>query len=555
MAELTATGLSPGEAWVFSGMLAGKSVDLEGAELRPRWKSLAQRLVVYPMIMRSIGWKVLTADLPDRDAVVAAVAKADPHGPRPDDAASADDGVIAFKIHRPDPAQERTPGAGTEAGHGDEGEDGDDPRYVLTAAGRRRLDQVDEPPWPAEIGPAALQGMAGEVVGIIEPNTEADPAAVLVQFLVAFGNLIGDGPTVHVDGHDHHANLFAVVVGDTSRARKGTSWRRVREVLSACDPDWAAGRVLGGLSSGEGLIWAVRDPIKGPDKRTGDEVVLDRGIDDKRLLVVENEFGGALRVLGREGSTLSAILRQAYDGGDLQFLTKSNPAASTSPHVSLCGHVTREELAKHLSSVEAFNGLGNRILWACARRSKLLPFGGDADAGAMTALARRLAVVADDARAAGALRWTSTGRARWADAYDVLTESRPGLLGAVTSRAEAHTLRLSMIYALLDRSPEIADVHVEAAAAVWRYCADSAAFLFGRFGKESKLDAQADQVLAALKQHHQGLSRSTISLKVLNSKMTAADITRILDSLVKAGQASRRTVVTGGRSSEWYFAL
>src|SRR5690349_15513216 len=87
MAEGTRAVLSPGEAWVFGGLLAGKKIDLQRADMRPRWRDLARRLAGYPMLIRAIGWNSLTADLPDRDEVLAAVAKAEPDGPRPDDTA------------------------------------------------------------------------------------------------------------------------------------------------------------------------------------------------------------------------------------------------------------------------------------------------------------------------------------------------------------------------------------------------------------------------------------------------------------------------------------
>lgn len=403
--------------------------------------------------------------------------------------------------------------------------------------------------WPEPMGPAAWGGFAGQVVGRIAPTTEADPTAILIQFLAGFGNLVGRGPFVRVDGHDHRANLFAVIVGDTSRARKGTSWRRVHGVLAGCDPSWAATRTSGGLSSGEGLIWEVRDPIYGLDKK-GDQVLTDQGTADKRLLVVESEFGGAIRVLGREGSTLSAILRRAYDGEDLRFMTKSNPAVATAPHISLCGHVTREELARHLSSVEAFNGLGNRILWTCSRRSQALPFGGDADPRVLEALSAYLIGLADDAREAGPIAWAASGARIWSDRYDDLTTAAPGLLGAVTSRAEAHSLRLAMIYALLDRSREIAEDHVLAALAVWRYCADSAAFLFGELSN----DARTSAVVEALAQNPDGLSRSDIQRGVFNGHVSARDLGRVLDSLVADGSIRRETRETGGRPAQWYIA-
>mgnify|MGYP001144354206 CR=1 FL=1 len=403
--------------------------------------------------------------------------------------------------------------------------------------------------WPEPMGPAAWSGFAGQVVGQIAPTTEADPTAILIQFLAGFGNLVGRGPFVRVDGHDHRANLFTVIVGDTSRARKGTSWRRVHRVLSGCDPSWAATRTSGGLSSGEGLIWEVRDPVYGLDKK-GDEVLTDRGTADKRLLVVESEFGGAIRVLGREGSTLSAILRRAYDGEDLRFMTKNNPAVATAPHISLCGHVTREELARHLSSVEAFNGLGNRILWTCSRRSQSLPFGGDADPGVLEALSAYLTGLADDAREAGRIAWAPSGSRLWRDRYDDLTTAAPGLLGAVTSRAEAHALRLALIYALLDRSREIAEDHVLAALAVWRYCADSAAFLFG----EISTDARTNAVVEALAKSPDGLSRNDILKGVFNGHVSSRDLGRLLDSLVADGSIRRETRETRGRHAQWYFA-
>ena len=168
------------------------------------------------------------------------------------------------------------------------------------------------------------------MVRLIEPSSEADPVGVLLQFLVGFGNAVGPGLSVLADGHQHHANEYVVTVGDSSRARKGTAWRaRVRPILAHADPGWADDKVTGGLSSGEGLIWEIRDPILGTDKKTGQVIVTDAGVEDKRLLVVESEFGNVLRVLAREGNTLSAVLRLGWDGDDLRAMTKNNPARAT----------------------------------------------------------------------------------------------------------------------------------------------------------------------------------------------------------------------------------
>ena len=118
-----------------------------------------------------------------------------------------------------------------------------------------------EAPWPKPLAAAACHGIAGEIVRLIEPNTEADPATILFQFLAAVGNILGPDAYVRVEGDRHPPRLYVVQVGRTAKGRKGTSWGRVRELLEAVAADWIEDRVASGLSSGEGVIQAVRDPV------------------------------------------------------------------------------------------------------------------------------------------------------------------------------------------------------------------------------------------------------------------------------------------------------
>lgn len=162
--------------------------------------------------------------------------------------------------------------------------------------------------WPASLAPEAFYGLAGELVHAIEPHSEADPAALLIQVLVAYGNIIGRNAHWYAESTRHALNLNAVLVGASSKARKGTSWNRTHELFARVDPDWRVHS--GGLSSAEGFIWAVRDGHDGD----GDDKKADPGVQDKRLVVVEEEFASALRVMERPGNALSPILRQAWDG-------------------------------------------------------------------------------------------------------------------------------------------------------------------------------------------------------------------------------------------------
>ena len=50
------------------------------------------------------------------------------------------------------------------------------------------------------------------------------------------------------------------------------------------------------------------------------------------------------------------------------------------------------------------------------------------------------------------VRFTPAARVLWGAEYGGLTADRPGIYGAVTARAEAQVLRLSLIYALLDEA-------------------------------------------------------------------------------------------------------
>jgi hypothetical protein len=205
-----------------------------------------------------------------------------------------------------------------------------------------------QPEWPT-IDDTAYHGLAGDFVNTIEPHTEADSAGLLVQFLVAFGNIVGPEPYYLVESDRHHANLFAVLVGNSSRGRKGTSGGRVRLMAQAADEVWSSERNAAGLSSGEGLINAVRDKVMKWNAKDQTNEIVDVGVTDRRLLVTEGEFAGTLSVMERAGNTLSPVIRNAWDGLPLQTLTKSSPLRASGAHISIIGHITKDELKARLT--------------------------------------------------------------------------------------------------------------------------------------------------------------------------------------------------------------
>jgi hypothetical protein len=334
-----------------------------------------------------------------------------------------------------------------------------------------------EPPWPI-MGPAAYHGLAGEVVAGIAPYTEADQVALLLHFLASFGNAVGRSPHYLVEATPHFANLFLVTIGRTSRARKGTGADWILRIFEIADPHWAHNCIHSGLSSGEGMLTPVRDPVYA--MRKGVEEQIDPGVEDKRMLLDEREFSQVLRVMRREGNVVSRMVRDAWDCREvIGTLTKHNRTKVTKAYISIIGHITAEELRNLLDQTEMFNGFANRFLLACVRRGKLLPHGGAPSPELIENLGQKTSQAIEVTRPIKRVTMTSEAAGFWEEIYPVLSKDQPGLLGAITARAEAQTIRLALVYALLDGSPQITQEHLEAAQAVWRFCDDSARYVFG----------------------------------------------------------------------------
>ncbi len=130
-----------------------------------------------------------------------------------------------------------------------------------------RLTPAPGPPVIPKLGEAALHGLAGLAVRTIAPHTEAHPAAILLQLLAVFGNLAGRGPHCMVDATRHSLNLYVVLVGDSSKARKGTSWSQIARLFAEVDQPWLSTRVTTARLTASGLVHALRDQQPPTDRR------------------------------------------------------------------------------------------------------------------------------------------------------------------------------------------------------------------------------------------------------------------------------------------------
>lgn len=400
-------------------------------------------------------------------------------------------------------------------------------------------------PWPT-LSLDALPGFIGEFVALATRNSEADPAAVLTTALVRFSaELIS--PYIEVGDTVHKARLFAAVVGASSKSRKGTSAAPVKKLFTfdessgytpaACHP--------GPMSSGEGLVYAVRDEVLkwAVDRQTGEGrmVIIDPGIMDKRLCVQDEELAAALHSTKRPGNTLSTALRCLWDHGNIAPLTKTSKIATTGAHITLLTHITTQELSALLGSVQVLNGFANRFLWVCARRRGVVAFPEPMPGAELATLRGELLALLRAGKDVGRVSMDQSARELWGEVYPALTLDHHGLAGCVINRGEAQVTRLSMIYALLDGQQVIAKRHLTSALAFWWYCQESAMVIFG----QREANPVAAKVLNALR----GGPKSLTDLhKAFGNNMQTDRIKGALEELVESGWVQSSTEKTTGRA-------
>jgi hypothetical protein len=411
---------------------------------------------------------------------------------------------------------------------------------------------LPEPPAvPSRPAIALSHGVIGDFMRRVEHETEAHPVALAASLIAATGSIIGRGPHFMVGRTPHYVNLFLAVVGNTGAGRKGTGGDIIRDCVSLADPYWAERCQSPNLVSGEGVIDALRDrvtklvPVKGGGPDEFEQVVIDPGVEDKRLLITCAELVSAFKAGNRENSTLAQTLREAWDGKTLRTMAKNCARTATDPHLSIIGHATRHELLKVVREADVFGGSMNRFLWIVSERARLLPFGGDLDD--LGTVPQRIADVVTFARTIGRMRRSPEADRLWASVYgELTTASGSELLAAVLSRAEAQVLRLSMMFALAAGRATIEVDDLAAALDLWRYSEASARSIFAGVH-----DALFNRIADAVRQEP-GITRTQLHER-LGWKLGSSQLVEALGRVQVAGLAFSERGQTKGRPVErWW---
>ena len=408
--------------------------------------------------------------------------------------------------------------------------------------------ELDLPDTPPALGPPdrkAFHGLFGEIVEALAPHTEADPVAMLAQLIVGFGNLIGRTAYMRIGGDVHHLNLFLVLTGATATGGKGMSWGRCKSVLARVDPDWCENNIsTSGVASGEGLIYALRD-----ERFDGEGGVIEAGVKDKRLLVMEPEWGRVMTVAAKDGNITGPVLRNFWDSGDARSLKVEKPYRCSNAHLSIIGHVTAAEIQKRLSAAEKANGGANRIIWLYVRRGKPLPFGGDPWPEELDRLVPQLQYAAQTARRPGEIGLEDEAREAWPPLYTRLTTPLPGTAGEMLARGAPIVRRLAALYALAADRVNVRLADLEAAAALWDYACRSVVHVFG----SSTGSPDADHILKRLADAPQGMTRTQIMVDLFQRNVSKERIVAGLTLLRDNRWAHAiRTPTRGGPAERWF---
>ena len=404
------------------------------------------------------------------------------------------------------------------------------------------------PMWP-KLNDAALIGLIGEFVNKAAEGSEADPAAILLNLLPLLGCIIGPDTFLEIGDDKHPPRLSTLTVGASARGRKGTAAAAVKKlakIISVLFAELAVRVSPGPLSSGEGIIFAVRDASEEKDD-AGNPI--DPGAKDKRLFVLSSEFASALTVMKREGNTLGTTLRALFDDGDVDTLTKNNRTKATGAHVCVTSHITKEELLKKLPDTEIYSGTMNRFLLGCVRRSKQVDDPKPLDRAWLEEFAVKISNRLSRAKKAGSVLMTDDARLVWKEIYPALTEDEPGLVGALTSRSEVLTKRVAALYAAVDEFEDrvLIDVcHLRAALAVIEFSRNSARFLYGAPEADNERDRLCRRILNAVATKPTGITQTELQ-NALNRNIDADKLWRAIAHLQDVGKLTQTQLKTEGR--------
>lgn len=341
---------------------------------------------------------------------------------------------------------------------------------------------------PPKLLPCALYGILEPMVNVASDKTEAVPAAVAINILARFAAIIGRTAHIQIGDQTRYLNFNALIVGPTSKGRKGTSAEMPAQLFRIAE--WLNGpytlplQELTALSTGEGLVHRVRDPRY--DDESGK--CKDKGVTDKRLICDVSEFGGTLTVAARKENTLTAVLRDAFDGRVLTIPTKTSFNRATGAHIVVVGSIPETELVKLLSQTDITNGLANRFAMFYSARTKLVPDPKPAPQEEMDRFAAHLKDAINQAMGQHAIVMDDEAKELWEVIYESLNETaHDPSISKLLAREELYTRIFAALLTLINGETVITTRTLDAGMAWRHYWEETLNFVFSSSEKNENM--------------------------------------------------------------------
>lgn len=400
--------------------------------------------------------------------------------------------------------------------------------------------------------PAMFYGLLGDTARIASDGREISPVSAALAAMTWLSAHIGRNLIVPVGDKWHRLNLFGLHIGASAFAGKGESLALMQRIARVLDKAGAplGTTFTGGLSTGEGLACLIHDGYTEGKKEYAP-------IPDKRLLIIEEEFGALLARMRRDGNTLSGALRGAWDGLSIAPAIKGTKVWASNPHCSMHACITPTELCQMLTKGDMSNGFANRFLMIFAERVAVVPNPWRTDPEVVEDLACQYRSVVEwalrgypDRDEVQALPMTTDARALWDRTYRNWKEAaREDGLAHLTERRYPMALRIAGLFAATDRVERTELRHLEAAIAWINYCIDTVHYVFGQ-GRLRERDQVARDHALRLREYLLDAagwrSRTTIANELFKKRIKADELTAALDWLLRSdSRLARRDVPTG----------
>lgn len=408
----------------------------------------------------------------------------------------------------------------------------------------------------------ARHGIMGEILDLVSPHTEADPAGILATTVATFSCMIGTGRKV-TGPITQPINCWFILMGETGIGRKGTADNVVASFMSEVDEYFWENCRTPSLSTGEGLTYSVRD-IKLLDMGVGENYEMEEGLPNvesiKQMLVTSTEFAGVMSK--SQGGTLGPVLRDAWDGKNLAIHTK-DAYHSTQPHITVIGHVTPTEFGSKLKSHDMAGGTYNRFLPVFVEMPHELPWPERPEdyEARLKEIEERLREAVNLGTVEGKVQFGEEAKDFYVkEIYPEYNDTRNDseTMKQFTTRRLPYVMRVAAVYALMNHREEISKEDLEAAKAVVDYSIESARFIekniapfHGIPKAKVSLDDDAELLKASLvKAGEEGLTRTHITTQVFSYRRHKHEVDALIDRI---GAQVRKMPKPKGRPVEKVF--